>query len=65
MIVVAGLSADYKVKAGIFKNNATGLEKAEIEHVVGNQYNRLFRQQHHSKLLSASRSTTAADRGEK
>ena len=37
MVIVAGLSADYKIKAGIIKNNATGLEEAEIEHVVGNQ----------------------------
>ena len=65
MIIVAGLSAEYKNKAGIFKNNATAFEKAEIEHVVGNQYNKLFRQQHHSKLLSASGSTTTADWGEK
>ena len=40
------------------------LDRAEIERVVGNQYNRLLRQQHYSKALSASGSTTTADCGD-
>ena len=43
-------------------NNSAGLERAEIERVVGNQYNRLLRQQHDSKASSASESTTTVDR---
>ena len=46
MIIVTGLSAGYEVEVRMFENNPAGLEKAEIERVVGNQYNRLFRQQH-------------------
>ena len=44
-------------------NNLAGLERAEIERVVGNQYSRLLRQQHDSKASSASESTTTVDRG--
>ena len=48
-----------------FENNPACLERAEIERIVGNQYNRLLRQQHDAKALSALGSTTTADRGEK
>ena len=37
----------------------------EIEGVVGKQYNRLLRQQHDSKALSASGGATTEDHGEK
>ena len=45
------------------ENNPAGFNRAEIERVVGNQYNRLFRQQHDSKALSASKGTVTANRG--
>ena len=48
----------------MLENNPTGLERAEIERNVGNQYNRLFRQQQNSKALSASKGTTTAARRE-
>ena len=41
-IIVAGSSADHEVEVCMLDNNPTGLEKAEIERVVGNQHNRLF-----------------------
>ena len=63
--IVAGLSADYKIEVRKLENNPTGLERAEVERVVSNQYNRLFRQQQDSKALSASKGTTTVDRGEK
>ena len=65
VIIVAGLSADYNIEVFMLENNPTGLERAEIELVVGNQYNRLLRQQEDSKALSASKGTTTANRGEK
>ena len=49
----------------MLENNPAGLYRAGIERVVGNQYNRLLRQQHDSKVLAASGSTTTADCGEK
>ena len=49
----------------MLESNPAGLERADIEGVVGNQYNRLLRQQYDSKVLTASRSTTTADCGEK
>ena len=49
----------------MLENNLTGLERAETEHVVENQYNRLLRQQQDSKAISTSEGTTTADRGEK
>ena len=39
-----------------------GLNRAEIERVVGNQYNRLLKQQQDSKALSASKGTVTANR---
>ena len=62
VIIMAGLSADYKIESPMVENNPTGLERAEIERVVGNQYNRPLRQQHDSKALSASKGTTMKDR---
>ena len=64
MIIVVELSADYEVVVRMLENNPLGLERAVIERIVGNQYNRLRRQQHNSKALSASESTKMADRGE-
>ena len=49
----------------MLENNPAGLDMAEIERVLENHYNRFFRQQHDSKALSLSGSTTTADRGEK
>ena len=63
--VVAGLSADYEFEVRMLENIPTGVERAEIERVVANQYNRLLRQQQASKALSASNGTTTADLGEK
>ena len=65
VIIVAGLSAEYKIEVRVLENNPAGLERAEIERVVRNQFNILFRQQQNSKTLSASKGTTTADRGEK
>ena len=65
VVVVAGLSADYEIEVRMLEKNSAGFDRAEIEGVVGNQYIRLFRQQHDSKALSASESTTTADRGKK
>ena len=48
----------------MLENNPARLDRAEIERVVENQYNRLLRQ-HDSKALSASGNTTTLDRGEK
>ena len=62
VIIVAGSSADYETEVRMLKNNPTGLERAEIERVVGNQYNRLIRQHQDSKTLSPSEGTTTANR---
>ena len=63
VIIVSGLSADFEMECRILENNPVGLNRAEIERVVGNQYNRLLRQQHDSKALSASMGTVTANRG--
>ena len=47
----------------MLENNPGGLNRAEIERVAGNQYNRLLRQQQDSKALSASKGTVTANRG--
>ena len=47
----------------MLENNPAGLNRAEIERVVGNQYNRLLRQQQDSKALSASKGTVTANLG--
>ena len=65
MIIVAGLSVDNEDEVRMLENNPAGLERAEIDRVVGNQYNSLLRQQQDSKALSVSKGTTMADRGEK
>ena len=63
--IVAGLSADYEIEVRILENNPARLDEAEIGRIARNQYDRLLRQQHDSKALSASESTTTADCGEK
>ena len=63
VIIVSGLSADFEIECRMLENNPAGVNRAEIEHVVGNQYNRLIRQQQDSKALSASKSTVTANRG--
>ena len=66
MIIVAGLSTDYEIKVRMLKNNSTGLERADIERVVGNQYKRLLWQQQDSKkAVSTSKGSTTTDRGAK
>ena len=62
VIIVSGLSADFEMECCILENNPAGLNRAEIERVVGNQYNRLLRQQQNSKALSASKGTVTANR---
>ena len=59
------MSADYRIEDRILENRPTGLERAEIERLVGNPHNRLLRQQQDSKALSASKGTTTVDCGEK
>ena len=60
--IVSDLSADFEMECRILENNPAGLNRAEIERVVGNQYNRLLRQQQDSKALSASKGTVIANR---
>ena len=62
VIIVSGLSADFEMECSILEKNPAGLNRAEIEHVVGNQYNRLLRQQHDSKASSSSKGTVTANR---
>ena len=45
VIIVSGLSADFELECRILENSPAGLNRAEIERVVGNQYNILLRQQ--------------------
>ena len=47
----------------MLESNPAGLNRAEIERVVGNQYKRLLRQQQDSKVLPASKGTVTANRG--
>ena len=63
VIVVPGLSADFEMECRMLENNPADLNRAEIERVVGNQYNRLLRQHQDSKALSASKDTVTANRG--
>ena len=63
VIIASGLSADFEMECRMLENNPTGLNRAKIERVVGNQYNRLLRQQQDSKALSASKGTVTANRG--
>ena len=63
VIIVSGLSADFEMECRMLENNSAGLNSAEIKRVVGNQYNRLLRQQQDSKALSASKGTVTANRG--
>ena len=51
VIIVSVLSTDFEMECRILENNPAGLNRAEIERVVGNQYNRLLRQQQDSKAL--------------
>ena len=37
MVIVVALSADYQTEIRMLENNPTGLERTEIERVVGNQ----------------------------
>ena len=62
VIIVSGLSADFEMECRILENNPAGLNRAKIERVVGNQYNRFLRQQQDSKALSASKGTVTANR---
>ena len=62
VIIVSGLAADFEMECRILENNPAGLNRAEIERVVGNQYNRLFRQHQDSKASSASKGAVTANR---
>ena len=63
VIIVSGLSADFKMECRILESNPVGLiNTAEIERVVGNQYSRLLGQQQNSKALSASKGIVTANR---
>ena len=59
VIIVSGLSADFEMECRMLEDNPAGLNRTEIERVVGNQYNGLLRQ----KALSASKGTVTANRG--
>ena len=63
VIIVSGLFADFEMECRILENNPAGLNRAEIERGVGNQYNRLHRQQQDSKALPASKGNVMANRG--
>ena len=63
VIVVGELSVDYEIECRMLENNPTGLEGVKIERAVGNQYNRLLRQEQKSKALLVSKGTTMGDRG--
>ena len=43
VIIVSGMSSDFKMECRMLENNSAGFNRAEIERVVGNQYNRLLR----------------------
>ena len=63
VVIVSGLPADFEMECCILGNNPADLNRAEIERVVGNQYNRLLRKQQDSKALSASKGAVTANRG--
>ena len=63
VIVVSGLSADFEMECRILENNPPGLNRAEIERVVGNQYSRFLRQKQVSKASSASKGAVTAYHG--
>ena len=63
VIIVSSLSADFEMECRILENNPAGLNRAEIERVVGKQFNRLLGQQQDSNALSASKGTVTANRG--
>ena len=65
VLVVSGMSAGFAMECRMLENNPSGLNRAEIERVVGNQYNRLLRQQQNSKALSASKGTVTANHGKR
>ena len=58
VIIVAGLSADYEMECRMFENNLDGLNRAEIERVIGNQYNIRLRRQKDSRLCRRRRSAS-------
>ena len=62
VIIASGMSADFEMECRTLENNPAGLNRAEIERVVGNQYNRLLRQQQDSKALSVLKGTVTANR---
>ena len=61
VIIVSGLSVDFEMECRILENNPAGLNRAEIERVVGNHYNIHLRQQQDSKALSASKGTVTVN----
>ena len=61
VIIVTVLPAGYEIGVRVLENNPAGLERTEIERVVGNQYIKLFRHQHDSESLSVSGSITTVE----
>ena len=62
VVIVSGLSVEFEMECLMLENSSAGLNRSEIERVVGDQYNRLLRQQQDSKALSASKRTVTANR---
>ena len=53
VIIVIELFADFDHEVRKLENNPTGLKRAEIEQVVGNQYDGFDKQQHDPNVPSA------------
>ena len=60
VIIVSGLSADFEMECRMLENNSDGLNRGEIERVVGNQYNRTLR--HCQRRGAPSRQTEKTGR---
>ena len=58
MIIVAGLSSDYEMECRMLENNPQGLNRSEVERVIGNQYNIRLRRQKDSRLCRRRRSAS-------
>ena len=49
VIIESGLSADFEMECRMLDNNPAGINKADVERVVGKQHNILLRQQQDSE----------------
>ena len=63
VIIVSGMSTDFEMECRMLEKKPAGLNRAEIQRVVRNQYNRFLRQQHDSKALSAWKGAVMANHG--